>query len=187
MIEPIDGWTSTLTDDGLRMTPPEGRACGEIRYREQLRPQRRAHDVVRGLAAPSGCRFGAPGPLEPLLTREGEFAALVSVPGERAGEPIERTVGIVYGDDFYSVIDGVALRGEERDRFRHTVRALVAVDSYLLGERRRRFVHAPPPGWHGFAAGPMHVRWLPLDYPRNLGSITVYPALPVRGERGHDD
>ena len=166
MIEPIPGWSCELRASGYTLIPPEGEEAGTVRYVERVRPLRPMVDIVRD--------FGVASAIEHLVTVEGEHAAFAVV----EGQGVEHAVGAVFADDFYSLIAG---RGADRERFREIVRGLVRHDTHALGVRRRRFVHDPPDGWHGFFAGSMHVHWIPLDYPRNQSSLSVFPALPGAG------
>ena len=164
MIEPIPGWSCELRAGGVLLVPPEGPAAGTLRYLERVRPLRRMVDVLRAY----GDRVVSP--IEHLATVEGEHAAFAVVDGEHG----ELAIGAVFADDFYSLLVGPG-------RFREVVRDRIRRDTHMLGARRRRFVHGRPAGWQGFFAGPMHVHWIPLDFPRNGSSLSVFPALPAAG------
>ena len=184
MISPLPGWHADLRQSGLLMFPPEGEDAGFIRYTEQCRPLRSMCDILESLAAPDDYEMGDVSASEHFATVEGEHVAVVTISGTLAGEPVERTVGCVFADDFYAMTIGVALRRDQFARFRATVRELVEHDTFMFGVRRRRFVHAAPESWHGFFVGSMHTKWTPLDYPRTAALLTVYPALPAPAGEG---
>lgn len=179
MIEAIPGWHCEQRASGYVLIPPEGEDAGGIRYQERVRPLRRMRDIVAELPVPGGYRVTAMSPIEPLVTVEGEYGALVVVDGELDGTPLQRTIGAVFGDDYYSLTVGVARRADQFALLRDEVRRLVCHDVHMLGLRRRRYVHAPPAGWQGVFAGLMHVQWLPLDHPRDPSTLAVFPALPA--------
>src|SRR5688572_16897301 len=131
MITQPAGWTLVVAADHLTLVPPEGAAAGAIRYVERVRPLRRLGDIVRqrlanyrGLVA---TEIGAP---ERLLTGEGEHAALVEVVGTVGGKPAKVTLGVVFVDDFYARIDGLALHPSLFDAMRAQVRELVVTDRH---------------------------------------------------------
>ena len=186
MITPPAGWVVERRQSGLIMVPPEGVDCGVICYQDDCRPLQRVAAIVASLPPPRGWRTSDLSEIERLVTLEGEQAALVTMRGSIDGAPGERTIGAVFTDAAYSLCVGLARRRDQFERVRDTVRGLVATDAFMLGTRRRRFVHAEPAGWHGFTAGPMHTTWVPVDYPRSAAVLTVFPALPVAvGEVGH--
>jgi hypothetical protein len=186
VITPIPGWRAEIRQSGLILVPPEGDEVGAIRYVEQNRPLAKIGDIVASLPTPASYAIDDISAVDRFATVEGEHAAVVTASGTLAGHPVERTIGVVFADDFYSMTIGLARRPDEFARFRATIRELVENDTFMFGVRRRRFVHAPPSDWHGFFVGSMHTNWLPLDYPRNSATLTIYPALPVHeGESDH--
>ena len=173
------GWSVRRCEDSLLLLPPAGAEVGAVRYVERLRPLGRAVDLVRAAPAPQGfheTRLGRP---ERLITAEGEHAAFVVSEGTIAGVLVERPFGFVFGDDFCSRIAGVALGPAGFAPMRAAVRDLTLADRHELGVRRRRFVYAPPPGWHGLA-GLFDATWYPRDYPAARAAITVCPAVPAQ-------
>jgi len=187
MIDPIPGWAWELGGEGITLVPPEGAACGAIRYVERVRPLQRIIDIARPADLPSAVGFKAVGPPERVITREGEYGAILTVEGTLPAGPVRRTVGCVYGDDFYSKIVGVALRPDQFDRFAATVRALVETDAHVLGVRRRRCVYRPPKGWHGLNRGSFfHAQWYPPEFPKDASEMVIYPAWPTLPEGAAD-
>jgi hypothetical protein len=179
MILSLPGWSWELRPDGVLTAPPEGKALGHIRYSERERPVRRPRDVAAALERDARFRIVKMGNPERLITDEGEYGALLTVDGLLLEAPVQHTLGFVYLDDFYSVVDGLALAREQQGRFAQTVRNLTFNDLHGLAElRRRRFFYQPPPGWNGIASF-LHTYWFPHDYPRNRSSLTVVPAIPV--------
>jgi hypothetical protein len=179
VIEPAFDWSCDLRDDGLVLAPREAPAQGMIRYYARRAPLVTLEQIVASLPAPVGYAAATRSPPERLVTVEGEHGVLIAESGVLDRGPAERTVAVVYGDDFYTVLVGLARHPRGFDRIRGEVRRLARHDLHRLGVRRRRFLHAPPPGWHGFASGPLQTRWAPLDYPRRRAMIVVEPAVPI--------
>ena len=75
-------------------------------------------------------RVGAP---ERLTTNEGEPAALVTIDGLLLEAPVQRTVGYVITDDFYSRVDGLALQADAVGLMARIVRTLTQNDTFALG------------------------------------------------------
>jgi hypothetical protein len=182
MIEPIPGWGWEIREAGIFLIPPAGERAGSIRYAERLRPLRRMVDIVASLPVPAGYVAKEMSGPEALVTAEGEYAAIMTCPGVLDGAPVERTIGCVFVDDFYSLVGGVAWQPELGPVMREKVRQLVVCDRHLLGVRRRRFVHRKPPGWHGLLVPPYHAYWFAHDYRRNGGLMSVFPAVPEPAE-----
>jgi hypothetical protein len=179
VIPSLDGWSWEHRADCLLTVPPEGKAAGYVRYTECLRPLVRAREAVRTLEEDRRFRVTSIGQPERLITNEGEYAAIVTVEGLLLELPVEHTIGLVFLDDYYARIDGLALRQDERTRMARGVRLLALNDAHGLGERRRRrFLYAPPTGWTGIASS-LHAYWYPVDYPKNPSSVTIFPAVPV--------
>ncbi len=172
------------------MTPPAGGAI--IRYRERLRPLQSVAAILRDRATDTRFRVTSIGPIEPHITAEGEYAAVVDVagvldapPGGGQPRPLARSLGFIFGDDWYSEVTGIALQPDLVELVGHWVRRLVMESKLMLGVRRRRCVYTPPAGWYGYARLPLFMTWFPPEYPRDPTSITVYPALPTA--RGGDE
>ena len=183
MLPPLPGWARQLRGGGTRLIPPEGGDTGHLRYVERLRPLRRVRELVAtALAGFPGFEAGEP-EIEPLVTTEGEYGAVVRVRGSVEGKPAQMDLGFVFGDDFYSRLAGICLKPDRFTAFTDAVRKLTLGDSQLLGIRRRRYLYEPPPreGWHGIARV-FQADWMPLDFPRNGTVLTVFPANPVPGD-----
>lgn len=177
MIARIPGWSWHVRGGGVTLTPPGGRAVGSIRYRERRAPIRPILDIIAAKGPSPGGRRSA---IERLVTAEGEYAAVVDLVHPLAGIEVQRTIGVVYADDWYSSISGLARDPEHFERFSALVRQLTASDRLMLGgHRRRRFVYSPPTGWNGWSPLPLVTTWFAPGYPRSRTSLTVYPALPV--------
>lgn len=162
------GWQWSYANERYVMRSSQG----VITYRERCRPLRKITDVVADLLAKdTATRWDALPPVEALFTDEGEFAAFVRVTGTRDGASLELAVGVVYGDDFYSLLiaSGANLWKVARD--------LLVADAHVLGVRRRRYVFTPPAGWAGIAVL-MHAIYLAPEFPARAGTISIYPAVP---------
>lgn len=167
---------------GFTLTPPEGPACGAIRYEERLRPVLPIPALLAAAQARDP-RFRVTRQRLPelLTTQEGEYAALVVLEGvlEGVATPVQRSIGYVFGDDFYARIAGLALRSDQFARFEDQVRKLVLADTHYLGLRRRRFLFSPPPGFFGVERSLMHAYYYAPTYPHDPTVICVYPAIPL--------
>jgi hypothetical protein len=185
MIPHTPGWSWQLRHDAIWTAPPEGKAAGIIRYIERARPLARVRDVVKTLERDHRFRIVRTSQPERVITREGEYGAIVTVDGLLLEAPVQRTVAMVFLDDYYSLIDGLSLQTAHNVRVADQVRNLALNDAHWLGTlRRRRFYYVPPPGWEG-VAGLLHAFWFPRDYPANPSMLRVLPALPVyRGSQG---
>ncbi len=184
MIETISGWSCDVKRDGLLLTPPEGSQAASIRYTDELRPLRRTLDIVRRLALPSGCRLRDRSPIESLRTATGEYAALVMESAILDGVPLQRTIGIAFADESYSLIVGLASAPALFDRVSLEVRRATVLDGPWHGARTRRYMYQPPAAWQGFSTGALQTTWMPLEYPRERALLTVHPALPIPHGQG---
>ena len=178
MIPCPKGWTWVLRNHGVSLMPPAGPDAGGIRYSERVRPLLRAAAVLDALAADPSFRVTRRGPIEQLCTYEGEYAALVELDGLLDGVPAQRAIGLVFGDDFYAQISGLARLPSAFAEIRAVTRDLVLRDRHLLGLRRRRYLFTPPAGWHACERSPLHTHHYPPDYPRDDVELIAYPALP---------
>ena len=177
MIARLPGWSWDVRGGGVTLVPPEGRRAGAVRYVERLRPLRPVDAILRDKAGDTpGVTFG---PIEPVVTAEGEYAAVVDVHGTMNGAPVQRTMGYVFADDWYSEVAVLALQPDQFARFAKIGRDVVRQVRLMLGVRRRRYVYRPPAGWHGYERLPQFVSWFSPRYPADPTSITVYPAIPV--------
>lgn len=179
MIAAMPEWSWEPRGDSVVLAPKEGKGIGRIHYVERNRPIRRVSELVADFEKDWRFRITKVSDPERLTSNEGEPAAIVTIDGLLLEAPVQRTVGYVITDDFYSRIDGLALQPDEYGRFARTVRTLTQTDTFALGHvRRRRFYYDPPHGWHG-VANVLHTYWYPLDYPKNRSTITVAPAYPM--------
>jgi hypothetical protein len=165
------------------LRPRADPARAEIRYVERRRPLARVAELVERVRL-RGWREVDRGPIEALVTDEGEYAAQITLRGTLDGLPVVRSFGFVFFDDFVARLVGLARAPEEAPRLVETVRKLVRLDTHLAGLRRRRYVYAPPDAalWHGYLMPPFHAYYLPLTYPSDPSTIAVYPAIPGTGE-----
>jgi hypothetical protein len=158
----------------IRCTPPDGDELAEIVIHEHVRPLmslRALVDERRGVAT-------AIEPATPLATVEGELGAVVHF--EAAG--VYHALGVVYGDDFQTIVDGRTTRADQCARLERVTRDIVVHLPLGLGQKRhRRFWYRPPAGWQGLVRG-LVTDWFPLDHPRNPATIKVLPARPLDAE-----
>jgi hypothetical protein len=187
----LRGFTRHPMADGFVLVPPGGTQAGVVRVREKLplRPLRAFVDEALREAGPEAARAAQVGPLERLTTVEGEHAGVVTIafdlPG---GVRLERTLALVAGDDLGALIDAAAVAPADFPAYRQLVRALAG--SFYLGlgaQRRRRFEHAPPPGWEALAR-PHVTTWYAPGFPRTAAFIAVHDARPrAASEAEHAD
>lgn len=178
MITNPPGWTLLPRIDGATLVAPEGPAAGVLRYFERVRPILPLKQIVAGrLRAHRQLITSSLPTIEPLRTSEGEFAAFARVQGVADGRLVEYVLGVVFGDDFYSRVEGFCEVPDEFERFAGTVRELVISDYHFLGVRRRRYLYDSN-GWQPIARGFL-TDWVSPGFPRPWGMITVYPALPA--------
>lgn len=158
---------------------PEGVDAAGIRYTERVRPLRRIGDIVGGWLHRKS-RIGDPvvGKPERLETVEGEHAAFVVIDAAFDGKPVQASLGVVFGDDFYALVEGFALRADLFASTAAKVRELTIEDRHALGQRRRRYEHAWLPGWQPIVRG-FTTEWIAPYYPLSNGLVATYAATPV--------
>jgi hypothetical protein len=163
----LDGWTLMPHTDGIALHSPRGARAAAIRVRERIRPLQGVGSLVTTAAAELGC---APAAIARLVTDEGEHAALVTLVGAQS----ERTLGFVFGDDSFTLVDARAAWPEHFREVRAAVERLVREHTLGLGERRcRRFDYRAPIGWTPVPRG-LTTRWCAGD-----AVLTVSPARPA--------
>lgn len=124
-------WRAT---DRLHVTAPDGNC--ELAIHERERP-------LAPLRAILAARAGGLGTVaaEKTSTVEGELAVLITLGG--AG-PL-RVLGVVYGDDFQTVIEGRAVGDDQRERIVAATREMVQRLPLGLGQFRYRWCWYRPP------------------------------------------
>jgi hypothetical protein len=176
------GWSRKWMADGFMLFPPQGRGVGGLRVQDRLRPVRTVRSLVDQAVREGGAFISdiTIGPLKRIATMEGEYGALITLGGRRKadGVPVERTLGLVYAEDFYSRVDGIMQLEAEFESFRARVATITRNLSLGLGAlRRRRFIYRPPEGWQGIGRT-FRSDWIPRDYPRDHAMIQVFHAKP---------
>ncbi len=170
--EILPGWRVRYLADGLLLSPagpPEGRS---IRIQERL-PLRPAHAVIAAARAQLPGADLALSAIERVITQEGEFAIRCALRGADAC----RALGMVWGDHFYTQIDGAA-RPADFAEVEAGVRDLTAFHALGLGElRRRRYLYTPPPGWRAYPRG-LTAEWYAPGFPGDHGFISAFAARP---------
>jgi hypothetical protein len=179
VVPQLTGWSKQYSGDSITFYPPEGSTIGGIRYRERVRPLCRVSVVVDQMLARfpqfKATHVGKPAM---LTSSEGEYGAIVTIGGKIDDQPAQRDLGFVFGDDFYALISSLTLDPARFTDFTRWTRSLIVLDTHALGVRRRRFLYTPPPGWQGLPRG-FTTEWAPVDFPRNLSLIHVFPANPI--------
>jgi hypothetical protein len=181
VIPHLPGWTTVLSGAGVILHPDGDERAARMQYEERVRPLAAARVVVDRVVARAP-RFIEieRRPAEQLVTREGEFAALVTVAGSVDGQPVQRDIGMVFGDDFHSLLSSVVVVPERFAEVTVAARALVVGDSHALGVRRRRYLYTPPRGWQGLPRG-LTTEWSPPEFPADRALLHVFPAEPGAG------
>jgi hypothetical protein len=159
-----------LVGDDVVDISAEGRV--RVTPRAPLRPLRA---LVAAAAArePGGVVHGP----ETLVTAEGEHAAVVHV----CAPLRQRSLGVVFGDDWMTTIEAVCHAPPAFARFRERVARLTRETELGLGSGRRRcFFYQPPAGWIGLP-GAGEAVWLSPRCPRSHGVITAFYARPAGG------
>jgi hypothetical protein len=185
MTNPLIGWQRINHRQALVLVPPDAPQRAQIRIDERLTPLASAEDIVDQARA----RMAAPADvvdIERVTTAEGEFAAIATLRGAHDGSRFERTMGMVFGDTHYAVVDAVTTAAELTERCRAAARHLTLHYALGLGVRRRRFLYAQPAGWQARARG-LYADWYPLDYPQRRSVITVSPASPIARDPATED
>jgi hypothetical protein len=172
------GWAVVNEADHLLLEQAD--AGARIVYRERNHPLAKVGVLVRRHLA--DFREFVPNELpdcvERVMTAEGEYGALATIAGSERGQPAQRDLGFVFGDDFYALVSSVCVRPAHFEMVTSAVRTLVATDIHALGVRRRRFEYSPPRGWLPIARY-MVTDWLAPNFPRDACHLTVYPANPL--------
>jgi hypothetical protein len=178
MIDCPPGWRATRVEDGLWLVPTVTPPFAEIRYRLR-HPLEPLPELMARKLTPPGFVVQSLTPPEALVTDEGEYASLIVVRGLLDGRPVQRDIGMVYGDDYYALLLGVVVEAARFAEMTELVRQLVRSDRQLLGtQRRRRFRYVPPAGWRE-QQWDFESTWIAPDLPSLR--LTVLPALPSQG------
>lgn len=166
----LRAWHLAHIADGIALVPPSGIADGVIRIRDLQRPLRSAADICARANTPPLTA----GATESLITSEGEYAAFQVQRGVIDGQCVVRFVGVVFGDDAYTLVIALATIACA-ESFEMAARTCVSRCALGLGHRRqRRYRYTPPAGWTETAWG-LASRWRAGDG----AEILVHPAQPV--------
>ncbi len=175
MLVPPAHWSSRRLGETLILTSPGG---GTVAYDERVRPIDSIVELVKAAPPPAGFVPVRAGPIQELVTREGEYGALMYVEGRVHDSPAELAFGFVVLDDFYSRTLGVVKDPDQFQSFRAAFVELIVGDAHMLGRvRRRRFRYTPPASWTERRS--LFVsRWLAPAPSLDPRTIVVGPALP---------
>lgn len=146
---------------------------GRVEVRERRRPQESVGRILRGLAAELG-RGTMVGPIERLVTREGESAAVALLSGDGA----TMFAGVVFGDDFYRLV----IAGGD-DVVSIARRIVLELPLGLAHRRRRWYGYVPPADWGCLRRHTFIAEWIAPGFPGEHAMITMFPARPA-GESG---
>ncbi len=179
----LKGWRRIDDQDGIaECVAPEGMETGAVRILERQRPLVTVEErVQRHLAelAAAGVSSLVAHPPTAITTREGEYGVTVRISGWRGLEVVERTLAIVQGDDFQTVMVGQCSGSEWSDRTHAVVRHIAHTLPLGLGELRyRRYLYQPPIDWLCREQG-LTATWRPAGEPSRDASIVVLPARPL--------
>lgn len=182
MIRRLPGWSANLLPAGGMMVHPEGPAVARLFYRERVAPVRRIAILASEILA-SWPAFVVErrGEIERMTTEDGEHAAVITVLGRDHGEVMQRMLGFVVTDDFYSTLASECAVPARFEEIAHVTRELLATDEHGLGVRRRRFEYTPPPRFQPRRRS-LTTEWLAPDYPENDTTLWVHPASPRSDE-----
>ncbi len=179
------GWSVERVEASWCLFPPAGQTAGAIRYVERARPLRSLRNIVAAHTKSVGFVATATEAIEQLVTVEGEWAGFTAQRGTTPGvpQPIERSWGVVFGDDFYACVTGIALDAAHFALVRDTARALTLADRHHLGVRRRRYAYRPPVGWQGLSRL-FETTWYPPGYLRKESAPSCWCARRCRWSPG---
>lgn len=175
MISRVGGWSWDVERGAVILTPLDAPGSGAIRYRERLRPIRALEELAAAQVEAAELSDPRVEDADALVTREGEYGAVVNLSGRVDGEPAQLTVAVVIGDDWYAETAGLTREVSQFARFDRQVRELARTDRLHLGVRRRRFNYTPPAGWRATTPLAMYTTWTSPEPGR---AIHVYPAVP---------
>jgi hypothetical protein len=174
-------WTRRITAEGVVFYPPEGRQRAFMRVRERVTPLRTLREIrAEQLARMSQEGTARLGEVKRITTAEGEHGVVYSVYLEDPPSTAEIVVGLAFGPDFYTCIEGLVAAPELADLMRHTVEYVVRTMPLGLGDvRQRRYCYSTPDGWQPVVK-PHSVSWYPRDFPKHRAVIRVFDAVPAK-------
>ena len=160
----IAGWQRTFVGGQLLLSRATAPDAGAIRITADVTPIRPVSALFE--------RFHEPPTI--VETDEGEHGVTANT--VEAG--VQYTLGVAFGDAWYTRIEAEVTAPDLHDTFRRTVYELTYGATLGLGEGRwRRFYYEPPPGWTGIAR-PGATLWLAPATPRRHQVMRVFDARP---------
>ena len=175
----LAGWRRVTIENGVMLLPPDpGTGVIQLRHRQPLRS---FADLVAHTTnvAIGGQAMKLIAPPRAITTDEGEYGAIVQLGSDK----VRRSVGVVYGDEAMSTVDGRTAAADKFELYAEMVDKLTQSLALGLGtDRWRRFRYQPPKGWDGFARFRSDV-WLAPGFPKAYGAITVFHARPENESR----
>lgn len=165
-------WTRVpLATGGVILIEPGG-AGWSVRVHPRQRPLRALREIVSRL--PDAVHVG---PIQHITTATGEHAGLMSLRLELDGVPHTRTIGMVIGDDDYTLIEGMARDPSIAGLVEQLLRTSVQP---AAPDRVRMVPYRMPAGWFGVRR-PLATCWLAPRYPRDRARLVVCDAVPLAG------
>jgi hypothetical protein len=137
---------------------------------EKLRPLRPARQILEELRGNGDLAAASR-----LTTHEGEYAVVATV----RGDP-ERAIGIIYGDDFYVLLQASDEDGAPGSATAAIRTAVVELSLRLPPDRPRPFCYRGPPTWRRVQIG-QACAWYPPTFLERTSMIEVWPARPTTG------
>lgn len=164
----LPSWARHVEAGAVRLIAPEGAPAGMITVEDRIRSIACIADLIGDRRIVAG----------PTLTtnREGEQGVLVTVE-DRSASGRRYELGMLVGDDFSTIVNGVTQDPTCFERTRLAVQAVIGDLPLLLGVRRRLVLYPPPLGWHG-ARRDLVTTWHAPGYPDDRARLIVHPALP---------
>lgn len=177
MVRFPDEWIQHVGANLATAYPPELGA--RFRCYRRVQPQPSFATIVdQTLSGDPAFEVHEVGAMNRIVTREGEYGAWVRIDGQRDGARAVHFVGAVFMDDFATVLDCIAVISSTFAAVETLSIELLRSAALHMSERPRRFFYVPPVGWQSIPSG-LTANWYPLDFPANLSTIVVPPALVV--------
>lgn len=167
MIAAPPTWTTHRRHGALLLRSRDGALA--VSYREALRPRVELDEALARTLAEIPAAIEHVSPAAPLVTHEGEYAALVLA----STRETNHAIGFVFADDYYACLHGVTRVADRAADLAKHVHDLALADAHMLGTRRRRYRYTPPVGWTPEACG-FEMTWCTEG-----AAITVQPAWPA--------
>lgn len=179
MISVPTGWTLEHLPEAISLSHPRGGSVARIHYKERAGRPKRVKVLAREILGAWPHLFvSSIGPIERMVTTEGELAAVVPATCTLSGRAVQVELGFVIIDDFFSSSMAMTFEASVANEVKAALRDIVRQDNLALGIRRRRFQYRPPARWQPVRRS-LSTEWIPPDYPAHDVTLLVYPANPI--------